>query len=338
LNVRKTTSDVQGGNQGGCFIFNVYGHNVETSWCKNHYKADVNKLDWKREGWKGLDQLAADIRERAVEEKATHIILLATGWNTRQYESYLDFLAWMNNLTDDFKKANVAFRPIFVGTSWESEWPWWEHIPFVSEFTKGNDADEIGFTWGNYLLNDLFKPIAKTTGSQLVGIGHSFGSRIVLGAHYVRHVLDRSEPPNDAPLTLIGMQAAFPIARFVSTEGKEHQYVAANKGTAPVVITSSQYDEATGKMCIGTSYVGAECGLKKLKEQNAYRNFAVVLPTLDNGEPRQLPDTRMIAVYDASPFVSCELQGTRSGAHSDVYDDAMGHFLGEIIRSLPSVK
>jgi hypothetical protein len=338
LNVRKTGSDARGDDHAGCFIFNVYGHKLETPWCKHHHITDVDSLGWKREGWKGLDKLAADIRERAIEDKVTHIILLATGWNTRQYESYLDFLAWMNNVTEDFKKENVAFRPLFVGTTWESEWPLWERLPFFSAFTKGNDADEIGFTWENYLLNEVIKPIAKTNGAQLTVIGHSFGTRIALGAHYVRHIQSRGYSAEEVPITLIGMQAAFPIARFVTSKGKEHHYVAANKGSATVIITSSEHDEATGRMCIGTAYVGAGCGLKKLKQEKTYRNFAAVLPTSDNGEPRAVPDSRLISVYDASPFINCEARGTKSGAHSDVYDDAMGHFLGEIIRNSTSSK
>lgn len=342
LNVGKKTSDIQGGNLDTCFIFNVYGHDTETPWCQNNHKVNILnsgilKPDWKREGWKGLDQLAADIKEKVAEEKATHIILLATGWNTRQYESYLDFKAWMDNLTEEFKNKHEEFRPIFIGTSWQSEWPWWEHIPFISEFTKGNDADEIGFTWENYLLNDLMSPIAKSSGAQLIVIGHSFGSRIALGAHYTRNIIVRNEPAAEVPLTIIGMQAAFPIARFVTTEGKEHQYVAANKNNAAVVITSSKDDEATGKMCIGTAYVGAGCGLKELKENNAYQDFVTVLTTSDDGSPTKT-DAHRVSVYDASPFVNCQLQGTKSGAHSDVYDAKMGHFLGEIIRDSAKIK
>jgi hypothetical protein len=337
LNVGKMSRDMHDDKRDSCFIFNVYEDDADTPWCQNNHKANILnsgilKPDWKREGWRGLNQLAADINAKVVEEKATHIILLATGWNTRQYESYLDFKAWMDNLTEEFKSKHEEFRPIFIGTSWQSEWPWWEHIPFISEFTKGNDADEIGFTWENYLLNDLMRPIAKLSGAQLVVIGHSFGSRIALGAHYTRDIIVRNEPVADVPITIIGMQAAFPIARFVTTEGKEHQYVAANKKNATVVITSSKDDEATGKMCIGTAYVGAGCGLEELRKNNAYKDFVTVLPTSDDGTPTK-PDDHRVWVYDASPFVNCQLEATKSGAHSDVYDAKMGHFLGEIIHN-----
>ena len=316
----------------GCFIFNVYGDKSESPWCKHNYQARLDKDDWKREGWKGLDALATDVEERVKREKATHIILLATGWNTAEYESYLDFQNWMQKLTQDFQMADQPFRPVFIGTAWESGWPAFNKmLPFLCEFNKGNDADEIGFGWENYLLNDLMKPIAKANGAQLVAIGHSFGTRIVLGAQYVRHVLERKTDA-DVPVTIIGMQAAFPVARFVTSEGKEHQYVENNRGRADVIITSSEHDTANSKMCFGTNYIGARCGLEELKKDKDYEEVIKELTAGSDGKPQTPPARNQVLVYDASSFVDCQLRGTHSGAHSDVYDREMGHFLGEVIR------
>ena len=66
------------------------------------------------------------------------------------------------------------------------------------------------------LLNDILKPIAFHSNAQLVAIGHSFGSRIVLGAHYAREIIVRKELESDSmPITLIGIQAAFPTGRLL---------------------------------------------------------------------------------------------------------------------------
>ena len=209
--------------------------------------------------------------------------------------------------------------------------------------SEGNDADEIGFTWVNYLLNDVLNPIAAESDAQLVAIGHSFGTRIVLGAHYVRDILLRSQPVADTPVTLIGMQAAFPAGRFISQEGKEHQYVRANKGDARVIITSSDSDKANSTICyynflgwdIGTGYVGGPCGLEQVKKNpELYGKSITVLKTNKAGQPANPPILKQVSLYNASPFVGCELEGTSSGSHSDVYDQEMGHFLGEIIRSV----
>lgn len=319
-------------NQDACFIFNVYGEADALPMCRHRHAANSEKSGWSRQGWKALDRLADEIREAVSRDKTTHIIVLATGWDTSEYESYQDFLSWAKNLREDF--AGQEFRPLYVGIAWESRFC---KIPAVGSFTtKGNDADEIGFAWGNYLINDLLAPIAKASGAKLVALGHSFGSRIVFGAHYARDVLVRKSPAPGAAITLIGLQAAFPVGRFVSTEGKddEHLYLAANKGTARVVVTTSVHDTANGKMSNGSGYVGGPGGLNTLKEKsNIYGPAMALSSTNAKGEPLSSPDAVKVTVYDASPFVDCQLPGTNSGAHSDIYDVEMGHFLGATIRS-----
>ena len=315
-----------------CFIYNVYGDKSYRNWCKLHQVTDYKKFDWKRDGWKGLDQLGVNISDEAKDINPTHIILMATGWNTRQYESYLDFKAWMDNLKKNYQDKNEEFRPIFIGTSWQSEWPFWERLPFLSQFTKGNDADEIGFTWQNYLLNDVVKPIAKETNAKVIVIGHSFGARIALGSQYTKSIIVRKTPQTDSPVTIIGMQAAFPINRFISAKGKEHHYIKVNKGNSVIAITSSQYDTATGLMCIGTAYVGAGCGIKKVQEETIYKDAITVEKVREDGSVLNLPNQEKVTLYDASKVVGCELEGTSSGAHSDVYDPEMANLISNIMR------
>lgn len=339
LKVGKTTSVTANKDQKTCFVFNVYGDEESTPWCNNsfHPVKVVNHRGWTSEAWKGLDHLGAEIKATATRVNATHIILLATGWATVEYESFRDFSYWMTILNNDF--AGREFRPVYVGIAWESGFSFFGDAPSFT--TKGNDADEIGFTWVNYLMNDVLNPIAAESNSQLVAIGHSFGSRIVLGSHYVRNVMVRPSLTLNAPVTLIGMQAAFPTGRFITQEGNEHQYVHANKDSARVVITSSKSDEATNSIRyydllgweIGTGYVGGLWGLKQIKSHPTLFNMISILETDKNGQPSSVPVSTQVLLYDASLFVNSELKGTSSGSHSDVYDKEMGHFLGEIIRS-----
>lgn len=330
LRVRSLPSAGGTAVQEACFLFNVYGDAGTLPWCKHRHAANVEVQEWPREGWKALDRLADEIREAVAREKQTHIIVLATGWDTTEYESYQDFLAWMKTLRANF--SGQEFRPLYVGIAWESKFT--ELPNLISFTTKGNDADEIGFAWGNYLINDQLAPIAKATGAKLAAVGHSFGTRIVFGAHYARDVLVRKSPAPGADITLIGLQAAFPVSRFVPTEGKddEHLYLAANKGTARVVVTTSVHDAATGKMSVGSGYVGGPGGLNTLKEKSDIYGPAVALSSTNvKGEPLSSPDAAKVTVYDASPFVDCQLSGTNSSAHSDVYDKEIGRFLSVVI-------
>ena len=327
-----------------CFIYNVYQDETAASWCQHNHITRIEKGNkkWTSEGWDALNQLGLEIKEVVQREKATHIIVLATGWNTEQYESYRDFDYWMKQLGDDFKNKG-DFRPIFVGISWESEWKGLARIPRIGSAmsinNKGNDADEIGFTWVNYLLNDVLKPVAASSNAQpkLVAIGHSYGSRIVLGSHYVRDIIAREPSSSDSyPVTLIGLQAAFPTGRFVLNRGGKHPYNKAYKNPATVVITSSTADKATGMIdMLTTGYIGGKGGLDELLKHKEIYDDVIALPVFDTdstGQPIQKPSQNKVSVYNATPFVNCQLQGTDSGAHSDVYDPEMGRFLGEIIR------
>jgi hypothetical protein len=339
LRAKRTQPEVEATLQDECFVYNIYKDDADVKWCNNHHEVDLNELGgaWSLEGWKALDLLGEELINTANDIEATHIILLVTGWNTVEYESFQDFDYWMKKIVNDFE-GKQDFNPIFIGLTWESAWQssFWKKLPFGSWSTKGNDADAIGYTWANYLLNDVLKPIAGELQIQLAAVGHSFGSRIVFGSHYVRGLIKRERSEFDSiPITLIGLQAAFPTGRFIKTKGRKHVYDSDHKDNATIVITTSSLDKATGTIGFGTGYIGGAGGMKELKkERNKYDSVITnpVILTDRFGHPSKKVDPLKVNVYDATPFVNCELQGTKSGSHSDVYDQEMGHFLGEILR------
>lgn len=363
LKVKSASTDPNTANRNECFVYNIYADNAPGKdtlpWCANRQSTQPSQSNtkWTQDGWKALEQLGKEIREE-IDQKIrdnnapTHIIMLATGWNTREKESLLDFQKWMDELQNNYKKTGERFNPIFIGFASELEWPGKGKPSWSSMVNKGRDADELGFTWANYLLNSVLKPISKETGIQLVGIGHSFGSRVILGSHYTRSILvRRSLVAEDVPVTLIGMQAAFPTGRFSSTRGsdvfylwalppglyKNHPYLNANTGTATVVITTSTSDAANGVMTSGwrmTGFIGGRGGLSEFDNyRDDYKSVIRKISADKNGQPLEQPNLGFVSLYDASSFVCCELPGTESGSHSDVYDEEMGNFLGQIIRN-----
>ncbi|MDO9161188.1 MAG: hypothetical protein Q8N35_01655 [Methylococcaceae bacterium] len=359
--ILKVKSTAKSNKNSECFVYDAYANtepNNNHPWCSNHKANDSKQSSnekWTENGWQALDKLGneirAEINKKSQQNKMpTHIILLATGWNTREYESFLDFKKWMDELKKNFEINNEPFNPIYIGIASELEWANFSLL--LSERTKERDADEIGFTWANYLLNSVLKPIAKETGIQLVGIGHSFGSRIIFGAHYTRHIYSGySESMEDVPITIIGMQAAFPTGRFSSTRGgsdtrkwwrrgyQANPYLTANKGAATVVITTSNSDAATGSFLTTSGYwetgfIGGRGGLSELENYpEDYKTAIRKLEADENGKISNVPDINLVSLYDASNFVNCEIPPTTSGSHSDVYDEQMGNFLGQIIRA-----
>lgn len=402
LKVKSTVPNAEGSMYDPCFVYNIYADNLSvendnSSLCVNHKVTSlaaqvtaqngVNN-EWTYNGWQALDQLGKELREK-IEDKTqnntppTHLIMLATGWNTKEYESLRDFEKWMDELKYNYEKAGERFNPIYIGIASELEWPGegGDLKGLYSMVTKGRDADELGFTWINYLLNNVLKPIAKDTGIQVVGIGHSFGSRVIFGSHYARgicsKIIQEQNKPNKSvqcnddknldnlPITLIGMQAAFPTGRFISTRGEDdfyllppdwkypwkwpydlwegplyfnHPYLSTDKGGATVVVTTSDSDAAAGQIpssWVGlTGFIGGIGGIEEIKNY-AYKSAISFIERSDvhvDGKIDKMPDKNLATVYDASNFVSSQLPGTQSGSHSDVYDKEMGNFLGQVIR------
>lgn len=318
-----------------CFVYNVYAGSDAAPWCPNRTVTSTDDPAWTRDGWRALRSFASELDATVQRERPTHIIVLATGWNTEEYESFLDFSFWARRLAKDFENHRSAFRPLYIGIAWESAWnsPFWSRLPFASWSTKGNDADEAGYGWASFLVNDIVAPAALKANAQLVAIGHSFGSRVVLTSIFTKRILQTAKPAAAAPLVAIGIEAAFPIGRFVSDVGVEHQYLSANQDNAVVVITASEKDEATATISMGSGYIGGPAGLSAMRSTSTYARRIALFGANDAGQPGQAPRTDVVSLYDVTPFVNCELPGTASGAHSAVYSAEMGTFLGTIIRS-----
>jgi hypothetical protein len=121
----------------------------------------------------------------------------------------------------------------------------------------------------------------------------------------------------------------------------------ANKDAATVVITTSKSDKATGQMTSGlltTGFIGGPGGLSELHNHPEDYKSAIVKLDNDrqdqakcgpdeNGQAKCGPDKKSVSLYDVSAFVNCQVPGTSNGSHSDVYDEQMGNFLGQIIRA-----
>ena len=106
LKLRQVDSQSGTANSKECFIYNIYQNKKSASWCRNNHIITIgnHQENWAREGWRALDRLGDEINDVAVRENATHIILLATGWNTDEYESFWDFTYWMNALGKDYEE------------------------------------------------------------------------------------------------------------------------------------------------------------------------------------------------------------------------------------------
>jgi hypothetical protein len=278
----------------------------------------------------------------------SHLVLLATGWNTFQDESAQNFADWAASLAAE---GPATFNPIFVAISWQSTWGKMEGangsvLSVMSFPNKSNDADEIGFTAANQLLNRYLTPIAAEHGLSILGIGHSFGTRILAAAFHGRVMLkglhgDVSRIPT---ITFVALQPAFSVNRM--TLGKKEAFYTSALPVIPGTrsfFTASLKDKATakGNAVIGMfgkkPYISSPQLLLSFESKAAptylepLELWKISCPTEGCSESARLQLLPPVAACARVPLIDATAVvnegATASGAHSDVYDRAAAQLI-----------
>lgn len=235
-------------------------------------------------GLNALKKLECGLVAHVNAEHYTHLVIIVMGWNTSQDEAIRNFNDIIGNMVDasedkafaakfsgegDAKVTEAQFKPLVVGVTWPSYWNK-SKLDVFSYFDKADDADELGLTWLNVLLNRtipivLAQPQKDKSGKptsahplRVVLIGHSFGARAAMRALFGGPVLtppsDPTQPrpsketgkPTSMVDLAVGLEGAVSVNRFMpakSAEGapyRDYQTI----GTK-IVLTASDYDQAT---------------------------------------------------------------------------------------------
>ena len=244
-------------------------------------------------GYHTLSLFKKDLTDKLNSKPYTHILVFSMGWNNDQYESIYRYNEMVENLRKVAKKnGDSRFRPLVIGFTWPSVWfgisdSWLKKylIGFLfSYFNKANDADEIGYTIANWVLNnivlsakvDYYKKHHKDI--KVVAIGHSLGARILSRAIFSKEYIIPDKRENKTSETdlnenkppevdlFIGLQGAFSAHRFIEGKGWEgYPYAEFNERKTSFALTSSVNDDANPKVrfVTGARHVGGRYGLNK---------------------------------------------------------------------------
>lgn len=218
--------------QGNCAHYNAYyrkGLNIpkqpkpSIEFCMNSEEYEVAPDRAYADSWLAMSRLRDLVNERIASH--THVVVVTMGWNTVQEEAVRNFNSIMKNLKAAAEDKDDAFRPLFIGVTWPSQWAakWVEPIVRAVSFPwKSHDADEVGLTWLGVLLHETLSNIDKP----IVVIGHSFGARATsvaacIGPAITAEKLDRSANKNTIDV-LINLQGAYRANRIMGqhVEGK----------------------------------------------------------------------------------------------------------------------
>lgn len=363
-------------------------HTCDTSFGTSH--TTVKNLTFYRDGSQALNSLEVNLEHDIQSGAYTHILLIIMGWNTSQFEAIRNF----NDITGNIMVASLeskkdapmatspqniviarqraispeknhqqAFRPLIIGVTWPSYWS--TRLDNVTSYTnKADDADEIGLTWLNKLVNETLPESMKTAGKKLpiIAVGHSFGARAMTRALFSNIVLTNAEGvlPDQTKVTspvnlAISLQGAVSIDRFYAGHGLEgapyRDY--SQLHNTKIVLTASSHDMAN-KVSFWSDTAGTSRSYRRACIDNKYPNIFHCMTASDtsatngggfslcNRQRRDLKcpspfnsisDTSKVDYIDTSNEITqYNSPRTAGGAHSDIYRLPMGRLLWRLIQ------
>lgn len=303
------------------YIYNAYSNCLEGE--KNYEK-----------GYAGLAGLQQDLQERILYAKDqdtpySHIFIMNMGWNNDQFVSILRYNRIIDNLVKIAEaRGDITFRPLVIGITWPSVWfsiedSWLKKkvIGHLGSYTnKSNDADEIGYTIINWLINHQLPTIRETVKLEnfpkVIAIGHSMGARILSRAIFSRdHLKAPFANRTDSVDMFIALQGAFSAKRFVkddSGEGAPYRDYASL--STRIILTSSENDKANS-FAFWSKHAGGKNGLNYMKKKHSDIFRVLVWPQEEAQVEKAVRDynkNQKIIILDVKEIVSGK------DAHNDI--------------------
>ena len=312
--------------------------------------------------------LEKDISKEQGLKPYTHLFVYIMGWNTGQAEAIENFNNLFGYLLDAAGNDN-KFKPLFIGITWPSAWSfgtgaWDNFLRGISFWNKKNDADEVGMTWANYLLNDVIAGVKREHPIlRVVLVGHSFGARIASRTLYSCNLLPKPESCADTVDLVIGLQPAFGRSRFGDSFVPKWQEVILvhpmhhegmpytdfsnfRQFSAQQAYLWSRYDRATS----ATAMMGGANAVERTWEKpdmfehlpaENYKWGPVDPSDTLISEVAKLDANKLgkkILMMDGSGFVRHDTPYHGGGAHSDIYNLETGRLTWELVKKFAPTK
>jgi hypothetical protein len=338
------------------------------------------------DGWTAItrkleQEITKELNRAAIEDREyTHIVVLAMGWNNDQEESVFRYNSIISNT---IAASKGEFRPLTIGFTWPSVWGGESFIGTLnllghlfSYVNKPHDADEIGYTIANYLVNRvipsaLLKRNSITPNAKVVLIGHSLGARLLTRAALSKELLKDTDNANTSDGSkvdlILGLQGAFSANRFIDKDpiifplnccfGEGWPYWDHSGRAGKIVLTWSREDTANpfARLASGARHVGGTPGYNRACSNEGKPYFrAVEWPSPDSLSDQDARSSKAKIGCKDDTISELEKCDALFGAnrlntkaahvdvtsfvrnHNDVLDDQMGRFIWETVHCLDS--
>ncbi len=311
------------------------------------------------DGWSALNRLYDAIKARLDQARPayTHILVASMGWNNDQVESVRRYNALLGNIIAQARLEGTPegqyFNPLVIGLTWPSVWggdSFFNTINLVTHVVsypnKADDADEIGYTIANYLVNNIVYRLKSEYKLKIVLIAHSLGARILSRAMFSAHLLKGGpNPTGDATDLFIGLQGAFSVRRFkkdhrlpfplsLFRKGEGSPYLIYDKLDGRVVLTWSEADAANpvAQWVTGAAHAGGKAGYEESREmgdvfdhlvwdKNVQNKNDLLRQNITEKAPAtcgKLKESKKVLMIDANKIVH---------DHNDILDSEMGRLI-----------
>ena len=314
-----------------------------------------------KQGWDALNKLEGELSYKLANasDPFTHILIMAMGWNNDQAESINRYNKIVKHLKIAAEIRNQNFKPLVIGLSWPSVWgtstiPIWKQLLHIFSYgNKADDADEVGFTYGNYIVNKIARDLKKQTNTKVVLIGHSMGARLLTRSIFSSHLLKDDEAKlaqNNYIDYVFGLEGAFSINRFVEgskllfpatlfRSGEGYPYSDYDQLNSKLIMTWSKHDKANpfSTALNGSAHIGGKVGFKRSRMPEKNKPFthlqwapdqAWSLMKHEEEEYKQVKcgnfaSQKKVFMTDLTEFID---------NHNDICDFHLGQFMWEAMK------
>ena len=329
---------------------------LHNSYFKSDFKENFKEnIDYSA-GFAALDNLEADMAKTLRQQSFTHIIVASRGWNNNQHDGVSKINIWMEELGIACRAKGIAFRPLVVGITWPSSW--WPNSDsaarrysgkLFSYYNKADDADEVGYTYGNILINRIIRPLrdSASPSSKIVCIGHSFGARVLATAVSAEKFLLPPGARQARPVDMcICLQAAFSANRFeTEVDGRQGHgnedidYLKSITNGTRFAVTTSKNDTLApwARLFSGAKHAAGKYGADRAAKSENFelvtwlpeahkKNESAPLPGATKPDrPFSILDPKKVWFFDTTNIVK---------KHGDVNDKQMAYFIADLLDEL----